>query len=148
MSPLLLAVSLSLATAVPVITLERTACFGSCPMYKVEIFADGKVVFNGKEFVKRKGKVQGRITRAAVQRLVREFDRINYLNLEDDYNPGGPNCPEEWTDMPSAITSLELKGRKKTIRHYYGCKGAKILDELTALEEKIDQVAKTKRWVK
>lgn len=148
MTHLLLALSLSLAAAaVPVITLERTACFGSCPMYKVEIFADGKVVFEGKDFVKRKGRAQGRITKSAVQQLVREFNRLNYMNLQDEYNPDGPNCPEGWTDMPSAITSLEWKGRKKTIRHYYGCRGAKVLDQLTALEKKIDQVAKTKRWV-
>lgn len=149
MTHLLLAVSLSFVAAVaPVITLERTACFGSCPVYKVKIFADGKVVYEGKKFVKRKGKIQARITKAEVQRLVSEFNNLNYLNLEDEYNPGGPNCPEGWTDHPSAITSLEWQGKKKTIRHYHGCKGAPVLDQLTALEDKIDEIAKTKRWLR
>ena len=145
---MLLALSLSLVAAVPVITLERTACFGSCPMYKLEIFADGKVVYEGKKFVKREGRVQGRIPRAAVQQLVREFNRINYMRLDDEYVSEGPNCPEWWTDSPSAITSLDWKGRTKTVRHYHGCRGAKVLDQLTALENKIDRVANTKRWVK
>ena len=83
-----------------------------------------------------------------MQQLVSEFNSLNYLSLEDEYNPGGPNCPEGWTDYPSAITSFEWKGQKKTIRHYHGCKGATILDQLTALEEKIDQTAGTKRWIK
>jgi hypothetical protein len=144
---MLLALSLSLAAAVPVITLERTACFGTCPVYKLEIFADGKVVYEGKDFVKRKGKLQGRITKAAVQQLVREFNRINYFSLDDEYISEGPNCPEWWTDSPSAVTSINWKGRKKTIRHYHGCRGAKVLDQLTALETKIDQLANTKRWV-
>lgn len=147
MTHMLLAFSLSLAAAVPVITLERTPCFGTCPVYKLEIFADGKVVYEGKDFVKRKGTVQGRITKAAVQQLVREFNRINYLRLDDEYISEGPNCPEWWTDSPSAVTSINWKGRQKTIRHYHGCRGAKVLDQLTALEQKIDQVAKTRRWV-
>ena len=144
---MLLAFSLSLAAAVPVITLERTACFGTCPIYKLEIFADGQVVYEGKDFVRRKGKVQGRMTKAAVQQLVREFNRINYMSLDDEYISEGPNCPEWWTDSPSAVTSINWKGRKKTIRHYHGCRGAKVLDQLTALETKIDQLANTKRWV-
>ena len=148
MTHMLLALSLSLAAAAPVITLERTACFGSCPMYKLEIFADGRVVYDGKDFVKRKGKAQGRISKAAVQQLVREFNRINYLRLDNEYISEGPNCPESWTDMPSAVTSLSWKGREKTIRHYHGCRGARVLDQLTALENKIDRVANTKRWVK
>lgn len=148
MTHVLLAVSLSLVAAAPVITLERTPCFGSCPSYKVQIFADGRVVYEGKRFVKRKGKAQGRITKTAVQQLVGEFNSLNYVSLEDEYNPGGPSCPEGWTDYPSAITSLQWKGKKKTIRHYHGCRGAKVLDQLTALENKIDQVANTKRWVK
>jgi hypothetical protein len=145
---MLLALSLSLAAAVPVITLERTACFGTCPIYKLTIFNDGKVVYEGKEFVKRKGTMQGRITKAAVQQLVREFNRINYVSLDDEYISEGPNCPEWWTDSPSAVTSLNWKGRKKTVRHYHGCRGSNVLDQLTALENKIDKVANTRRWIK
>jgi hypothetical protein len=145
---MLLALSLSLAAAAPVITLERGACFGTCPVYKLSIFADGRVEYDGKEFVKLKGKARGQITKAALQSLVREFENINYTRLDDEYVSEGPNCPEWWTDSPSAVTSLDWKGKKKTIRHYHGCRGARVLDQLTALENKIDQVVNTKRWIK
>ena len=148
MTHMLLALSLSLAAAAPVITLERGACFGTCPVYKLAIFADGRVEYEGKEFVKRKGKAQARITKAALQSLVREFEKINYTRLDNEYVSEGPNCPEWWTDSPSAVTSLDWKGKKKTIRHYHGCRGARVLDQLTALENKIDQVVNTKRWIK
>jgi hypothetical protein len=45
MTHMLLALSLSLAAAAPVITLERGACFGTCPVYKLSIFADGRVEY-------------------------------------------------------------------------------------------------------
>ncbi len=39
----------------PVITLERTACFGACPVYTLSIYADGTVVYNGERFVDVEG---------------------------------------------------------------------------------------------
>ena len=147
MTQLFLALSLSLLTAVPMITLERTTCFGTCPAYTLTIFDDGKVVFEGKEFVKQKGKAEGQITKAELAQLVRQFERINYMKLEDEYGIGD-RCPDLWTDYPSAITSFTTNGATKRINHYLGCRGLTILDQLTALENKIDEVANTQRWIK
>jgi cellulose synthase/poly-beta-1,6-N-acetylglucosamine synthase-like glycosyltransferase len=144
---MLLALSLSLAS-LPVITLERTTCFGTCPAYKVSIFGDGLVLFEGKEFVKTKGDADGRITKDELQQLVREFEKIDYLKLYDRYGDDEKTCPESWTDYPSAITSLNSNGKQKTVHHYLGCRGLTILDQLTALENKIDEVVNTKRWIK
>ena len=52
------------------------------------------------------------------------------------------------TDMPSAITSIRLKGKSKTVSHYYGCGDSGVLPKLTALENKIDEVAGTQKWIK
>ena len=148
MNYMLLALSLTLATAVPVITLERGACFGTCPVYQLKIYEDGKVEYEGKEFVRVRGKANGQITKDALQTLIREFEKIDYVKLDDSYEIGTKNCPEEWTDHPLAITSLNWQGKEKKIRHYHGCRGVAVLDQLTALENKIDEVANTKRWIK
>lgn len=142
---MLLALSLSVAS-LPVITLERTTCFGTCPAYKVSIFGDGLVLYEGKDFVKTKDTADGRITKDELARLVREFEKIDYLKLNDRYGEGD-SCPEGWTDYPSAITSFNSNGKQKTVHHYLGCRGLTILDQLTALENKIDEVVNTKRWI-
>ncbi|HEV2837056.1 MAG TPA: DUF6438 domain-containing protein [Pyrinomonadaceae bacterium] len=142
----LFALYLSLNT-VPVITLQRTGCFGDCPIYKVAIYDDGRVAYEGVEFVKRKGQAKGQITTEALQELVREFEKIDYFNLEDNYGGDSRLCPESWTDYPSATTSLNWKDKKKTVRHYHGCRGSALLDQLTALEDKIDKAVNTKRWI-
>ena len=147
MTPLLLAFSLSMAV-VPVITLERTACYGSCPVYKITIYDDGKVLYEGTEYVKQKGKAEGRIEKSELDALLHEFEKINYLSLDENYTDDPKNCPQQWTDNPSAITSLNWKGKSKTIRHYYGCRGSSVAEQLTALETRIDAVAKTERWIK
>jgi len=40
------------------ITLERTECYGFCPIYTLTIQGDGTVVYDGKDFVKTKGRVE------------------------------------------------------------------------------------------
>jgi len=147
MNYMLIALSLTLV-AVPVITLERSACFGACPVYKLTIYDDGKVEYEGHEWVKRKGKAQGQITKEALEKLVGEFEKIDYFNLDYFYHNEGKNCPTLWSDHPTAVTSLEWKGKKKKISHYHGCKGTTVLAQLTALEDKIDDVVNSAQWIK
>jgi acetamidase/formamidase len=130
------------------VTLERTACFGACPMYKVTIAADGAVTFDGRRFVKTAGQARAQISSQDFRRLVEEFQKIDYFSLPDRYVPGTPVCPRMITDMPSANTLLRLNGRMKTVAHYYGCGDSGALAALTALERKIDEVAGTEKWIK
>lgn len=130
------------------ITLERGPCFGSCPMYKLTIKSDGSVTFEGQSFTKTTGIANGKISPSDFRRLVNEFEKINYFSLPDRYEPGTPECPRNVTDMPSADTSIRLKGRSKSVAHYYGCGTEGALAMLTALETKIDEVAGTQKWIK
>jgi hypothetical protein len=127
----------------PVITLERTACFGTCPVYSLKIYEDGRVVYEGKEFVKKKGVAEKRIEKKALEELVAEFMKLNYLELKKK-----PDCTTSWTDFPSAITSLNWKGRSNVVEHYHGCEGPALLKELSKLEDKIDETVNTDQWIK
>lgn len=130
------------------IILQRTVCFGTCPDYTVTITSDGTVTFEGRRFTKTTGTATGRISRAAFRRLVREFQRIKYFSLPDEYAPGTKVCPQMITDLPSANTAIQLKGKTKSVRHYHGCGSKGALAALTALENTIDKVAGTQKWIK
>jgi hypothetical protein len=130
------------------ITLERTVCFGTCPDYKLTITADGAVVFEGRRFVKQEGKtIKSSISQEKLKELMAEFDRVKFFSLEDDYTNNRRVCDEVWTDTPSAITSIRIAGKSKTVDHYYGCRGAKVPKELTELEDKIDEIVNTAQWL-
>lgn len=130
------------------VTLERTACFGACPIYKVTIASNGTVNFEGRRFVKTTGTVTAQIRAEKFQELVREFENIKYFSFRDQYVNTSDGCAGFMTDMPSAKTSISLSGRTKSVSHYYGCRGPEILAALTALERKIDEVAGTEKWIK
>jgi acetamidase/formamidase len=130
------------------VTLERTVCFGSCPIYKVTITQNGTVTYEGRDFVKTKGTATAQIKPEDFNKLTGEFEKIKYFSLDDRYEPGAPGCPNAATDSPSARTSIRKNGRTKGVSHYYGCRDSEVLRALTALERKIDEVAGTEKWIR
>jgi hypothetical protein len=126
------------------ITLERTECFGFCPVYKLTITADGSVVFEGRRFVKQEGVTISSVSPERLKQLMAEFDRVKFFSLEDDYSEIRLSCP---TDQPSAITSIRINGKSKTINHYLGCLEPKVPKGLTELENKIDEIVNTAQWL-
>jgi hypothetical protein len=134
------------------ITLERTACFGPCPIYKLTITADGTATFEGRQNVKVKDLVRAHISGEDLRSLIASFEAASYFTLNDAYETQKDGCPEVWTDNPSAITSIRMNGKSKTISHYYGCQtgsGSAIYPNgLTYLETKIDQIVGTDKWIK
>jgi len=129
----------------PVVTLERTPCFGTCPVYQVAISRSGTVRFDGQYHVTQPGEATTEIPAARVDSLLRELEAGGYFGFADAYVMDSPACGQYATDSPTVITSASAGGRTKTIRHDYGCQAAP--RELGRLEQLIDEVAGTSRWV-
>ena len=121
-----------------IITLERTMCFGECPVYSVTVYKDGRVVYEGKDFVRIQGRQEYKIPRAKVNQLLREFEKCNFLAMNDEYLAIA-------TDGPGCITSLTINGTTKEVRHWYPSFTQNGLQEL---ENKIDEITGTDRYAK
>lgn len=128
----------------PVITLERTACFGTCPVYRLSVTAEGAVSFEGRAHVRQLGAASAHIKPERVEALLSELERAGYFSFASRYTPAEPVCGRYATDSPSAITSIRFEGRTKRIEHDYGCGAAP--GALTVLERRIDEVLGSGRW--
>ncbi|XSG77645.1 DUF6438 domain-containing protein [Herpetosiphon llansteffanensis] len=128
------------------ISLERTACFGECPIYHVTIDATGKVTYQGKDFVKTVGQAEASISNEQLLTLINAFVASNYWNYKVSYEFAGPECNGMMSDMPDANTSITMNGTTKSVRHYYGCEGFAGEAELKALEALIDTTVNVKQW--
>ena len=128
-----------------VVTLERTACFGSCPVYLVTASSSGALRFEGKAHVSHPGSAVGQIPKARLDSLLAELEGAGYFEFEEHYAPGSPGCGNAATDLPTVTTSVTFHGRTKRIEHYRGCVGAP--QALGPLEERIDEVLNTARWI-
>jgi hypothetical protein len=118
-----------------VIKLERTACFGACPVYAVTIDAKGNVIYDGTRFVRIVGRQTDRIPVSQVAALVATVDRIGFFELDDKYR-------QLITDLPTTFVTVTRRGRTKAIEDYFGAPKA-----LKDLERQIDEAARTARWI-
>lgn len=120
------------------ISLQRTPCFGSCPVYSVSVDGDGNVHYFGEYFVPVLGDQSSRISRETVLQLIHAFERVDFFSLDTYYT--NMNA----TDMPSAIVTLSVDGVTKYVEHYYGDLSAPV--KLTDLEAEIDRLLNTAQW--
>ena len=122
----------------PVITLERTACFGTCPVYRVSILEDGTVLYDGDRFVTMTGEQTGEITPETVELMVEAFEKAGYFDWNESYNENS------FGDLPTVITSVTRGGLTHRIERYSGDYTAPFA--LSFLEFWIDQMTNTALW--
>jgi ankyrin repeat protein len=121
------------------IALSRSECYGSCPVYDVEIASDGTVTYDGRNFVLVGGKHVSHITPERVRALFAAFRKAEFFTLYDDYRAG-------ITDSATYVVSIGYDGRKKSVADYVG-RMIGMPPDVTALEIMIDDTAGTARWV-
>jgi hypothetical protein len=128
----------------PAVSLERTPCFGSCPVYSIAVSSSGVVTYEGRANVRRVGTATSQIPTKEVEALLIELERAGYFTFSDRYALSEPTCGRYSTDSPSVISSATFRGRTKRIEHDYGCGG--VPGALTLLENRIDEALGSGRW--
>jgi len=123
------------------ITMFRGACFGTCPIYYLEISGDGKVIYRGYEYVNITGERTSSIPVDKVKELVNQFNNSGYFNLKDRYDE------VEITDQATVVTSISINGTLKSVYDYLGTTKLPELQKLRQLENMIDDVTNSSQWV-
>ncbi len=138
------------------ITLERGACFGSCPDYRVTVRGDGLVEFDtGDDHFKGTaaqvhldynghnvllpGRHTAHIDPAAAAGLIERFRAAHFFGLRKEYFYNA-------TDNPTQVLTVRIGAASKTVTDYIGT-SAGMPQEVRDLEQAVDAVAGTARWV-
>ncbi|KRA33797.1 hypothetical protein ASD68_12670 [Rhodanobacter sp. Root627] len=129
------------------ILMRRSGCFGSCPVYEVNIDSNGTVSFNGTKHVAIPGRHRGSATQLEVDALILEIKRINFFKLRDSYEFEPDGCTSWATDNPSVTIAVARGFETKRVVYYYGCKGFDAEDDIKSLVKSIDRVAQTEKWI-
>ena len=131
-----------------VVTMERTACFGNCPVYTVEIRGDGAVLVKNEDTVTRR-----HTTRSKVRQLARAIESAHFFELDDQgHPPAQAQCVTSGntttcsirsftlcTDTSHAIITVKRGDRTHTVDDAH-CSDDRWL---TSLETMIDAIAGT-----
>jgi hypothetical protein len=124
------------------ISLQRTSCLGSCPIYTVTIDARGMVTYEGEQFVRVVGRRTAQIDTSIVAGLLARAERIRFFEMRDAYrviqNPDG--TATSVTDLPTRFVTVTMNGRTKRVEDYVAAP-----DSLAEFEREIDGAPGTKR---
>lgn len=141
------------------ITMERTACLGPCPIYKVSIDGEGRVRWRGEQYVEATGDRRATVPPKRVAEIRQMLERVQFWKRDQrgDLVDPQPECVRTGnttscslsktiticTDTSSAIITVrENRTEKHTVTNDH-C-DASPLDELEAL---IDDIARTSAWI-
>jgi hypothetical protein len=121
------------------IELSRSGCFGSCPIYRIAIDGDGRVTYEGKDFVSITGIHRSHISGSMVAALLERFRDANFLALQSSYRASA-------TDLPTYCLKLTIGSVEKTVEDYEG-EWVGMPSSVTELENAVDTASDSARWV-
>lgn len=116
--------------------MERTGCYGNCPVYKITLFRNGDALLEAKAFMAQPtGTYKGRVYPRDYARLCLALERFRFANMKGDYRAG-------WTDDATCIVTATSKDRVKVVSDY----GEVGPVELWTIQAAIDQVRERIQW--
>ena len=116
------------------IEMNKTACFGTCPVYSISISGDGNVVYEGKENAPYPGKQTTQLHPDATKELFDAFANADFFNFEDKYTGA-------ISDLPTTFVSFTHNGQRKKVEDYYNAPKA-----LKELENRLVAIVKDGNW--
>jgi len=135
------------------VVLERSPCFGPCPVYRLVLTGTGGVRFSAPPAVGGERTGTGSVAPAAVARLLAHAERVGFFGLPGRTAEDSALCPLRATDHPTVTVAVYQGGVAKQVEDYTGCyvstdprRLAAPLEGLRALEAAIDSVAGVDRW--
>lgn len=118
----------------PVLTFERTRCFGKCPAYVMQVFADGRVAYEGRRDVPVMGTKEFKLPAATVADLLRTAQEAHFDQFQNRYS-------QNTSDLPSTVVTIrQPNGQLKTVSVEEG-EPANVRMFITYLAHQLDPLA-------
>ncbi len=116
------------------LSISKTPCFGSCEIYDLTIYEDGKAEINKKRFIDPIGQFSLTLKKKEILQISELANKINLCKMDSLY---GNNI----ADLPSTIITFNCNGKYKTTIATMGYP-----QELNLLIDHINQIVKREDW--
>lgn len=113
-----------------ILSIERTPCFGACPVYTATLYENGLLLYNGKRFTPAIGCQYALISKSEIKKLCQWIEDDGIFLFKDKY-PEEDVAP---TDLPSCLIYYRNHKREKRILD----RGWETPETLTSLQTKVD----------
>ncbi|WP_276134652.1 DUF6438 domain-containing protein [Polluticoccus soli] len=117
--------------------MERTACFGRCPAYLIELYPDGLVRYTSRNFTEYEGVYEKNIGAQKTQEIITDFKNYRVDTCRNNYEA-------YIQDLPGIIYTFKFGTTEKRITHADFGPGY-----LKTMADKIDKIGlPDKSWKK
>lgn len=118
------------------VKMEKTSCYGQCPVYTVRIDRNGNGIFTGEENTEPLGTYKFRLSEEEMEELKSFFDKAGFRDMKDRYY-------ENLTDLPTTWLTYREGGSEKKVMDYYGAP-----EELKILEKQVEAMVLSRKLKK
>lgn len=120
-----------------VIGIQKTSCYGACPVYTMDILSNCKVILRAERFLEMgSGEFKSKLSRSQYEELIQAFRQSGFLALDEIYR-------SNVSDLPTTYFYFKDKDNAKTIEVY-----GRWPDELTVLDKKLTALIDDLKWKK
>lgn len=119
--------------------LEREPCYGTCPVYTVQVNGHGAVNWLGTRWVQQMGAFKVAVDLARVKRLQQAVKAANFFALKDEY------LDMRVTDLPYVTLEVRQGRLNKSVRYSLGDSG--VPPALLNLATLVDLELGTAAWI-
>ena len=114
--------------AIDMVLLQRTGCFGTCPIYKVAVFGNGIVSYEGTAYTDYEGKYMGQIDLDEAKELFTRIHLLDWENYPAEYPMDNSDFPQFFINYKTTEIDKQVKGNTRSA------------DDLISLSLEIDRI--------
>ncbi|MEM1321528.1 MAG: DUF6438 domain-containing protein [Bacteroidota bacterium] len=112
----------------------KSPCFGTCPVFRMTIYDNGFVAFNGIRNTDKQGLYVRQLSKKQYEKLSKAFEAADFWSHPDVY-------PSDVSDVPSITISQFREGKAKEVKGDFSRPEA-----ILELEKMLDAVASEGEW--
>lgn len=114
--------------------LQRTGCYGTCPIYEIVIFGNGIVSYEGKRYTDKTGKFVGQLDAESTQALFEKAASLAWEKYPDEF-------PIDNVDFPQFFIGIEIENISNKVKA-----NSQSAVELIDLSKEIDEKVEGLSW--
>ncbi len=120
-----------------VISFEQTACYGSCPVHKIEILHNGSATYHGERNVAQIGDYYATVSSTDIQTVYAKAEELGFFSLKPEYT-------SNITDLPTTLITITSPTKSHSVKAY-GPIPQKLQDFIAFLGNHYQKVVWTKK---
>jgi hypothetical protein len=114
--------------------MKKTACYGTCPVYRLQIYSDLTVTLKGERHIDYIGDYVAIIEKEKLASLRDQFRKADFFSFEKEYK-------KAISDLPTTYVYFEDEGNTKEVMDYSGAP-----QSLRDLEEELAKLLEVLEW--